>query len=49
MQRCAAIPATIDRAADFAREAKAALLVFPDGPIRQALLEVADYTVQRAR
>ncbi|OJW22788.1 MAG: farnesyltranstransferase [Rhodospirillales bacterium 69-11] len=49
MQRCDAIPATIDRAADFAQEAKAALHVFPDGPIRQALLEVADYTVQRAR
>ena len=31
------------------QEAKDALLVFPDGPIRRALAGVADYTVHRLR
>jgi octaprenyl-diphosphate synthase len=44
-----AIDATLDRAKRFASEARGALLVFPDGPIRQALADVADYTVQRIR
>jgi octaprenyl-diphosphate synthase len=44
-----AIAATLDRAWRFAHEAKAALAIFPDNPLRRALLDVADYTVQRAR
>ncbi len=44
-----AIKVTLDRAARFAHEAKTALMVFPDGPIRSALASVADYTVQRLR
>ena len=42
-----AIGATLDRAGRFAAAAKAALGVFPDGPVRRALLDVADYTVSR--
>jgi octaprenyl-diphosphate synthase len=44
-----AIGLTLDRAKRFAREAKAALIVFPDSPIRRALAGIADYTVQRLR
>jgi octaprenyl-diphosphate synthase len=44
-----AIRVTLDNAQRFAQEAKAALLVFPDSPIRRALADVADYTVQRLR
>ena len=44
-----AIGATLLRAARFADEAKAALSLFPDSPIRSALMAVADYTVSRAR
>jgi octaprenyl-diphosphate synthase len=44
-----AIRTTIDRAARFAQEAKAALEIFADTPIRRALAGVADYTVQRVR
>jgi octaprenyl-diphosphate synthase len=44
-----AIRATLERAARFAGDAKAALSLFPDSPMRRALLDVADYTVNRAR
>jgi octaprenyl-diphosphate synthase len=44
-----AIGITLDRAQRFAQEAKAALMAFPDSPIRRALAGVADYTVQRLR
>ncbi len=44
-----AIGVTLDRAHRFVQEAKAALMVFPDSPIRRALADVADYTVQRLR
>jgi octaprenyl-diphosphate synthase len=44
-----AIDVTLARARRFATEARNALLVFSDGPIRQALADVADYTVQRIR
>lgn len=44
-----AIAVTIDRAKYFVREAKSALVVFPDSPVRRALAGVADYTVQRLR
>ncbi len=49
MERHDAIRTTIERAAAFARDAKQALLVFPASNIRQALMDVADYTVRRAR
>jgi octaprenyl-diphosphate synthase len=49
MVKCDAIRATLERAAWFVRQAKAALGVFPDSPLRQALLDVADFTVRRAR
>ena len=43
------IDATMERARRFAQEAQDALMVFPESPIRQALIAVSDYTVQRAR
>ncbi len=43
------IDETIDRARRFAQEARDALAVFPDSPVRQALMDVSDYTVQRLR
>jgi octaprenyl-diphosphate synthase len=42
-----AIRATLDAAAQFAGDAKAALAVFPPSPLRDALMGVADYTVSR--
>ena len=47
MTRRGALRATLDHAARFADEAKAALAVFPASPIRRALMDVADYTVSR--
>src|SRR5271165_7148801 len=44
-----AIGTTIDRAARYAADACAALDVFPDTPIRRALLDAASYTLSRAR
>jgi octaprenyl-diphosphate synthase len=44
-----AIRVTLESAQRFVQEAKAALMVFPDSPIRRALADVADYTVQRLR
>lgn len=44
-----AIQITLDRAQRFAQEAKDALMIFPDNPVRRALCGVADYTVQRLR
>jgi octaprenyl-diphosphate synthase len=49
MEGCGAIDMTIARAAAFAASAKAALAPFPDSTIKDALLAVADYTLQRAR
>jgi octaprenyl-diphosphate synthase len=49
MESCGAIRATLDRATRFAATAKAALAPFPDSALRQALLDVADYTVSRGR
>ena len=49
MDCCGAIAATLDRAAGFIAAAKAALGWFPDSALRRALLDVADYTVSRAR
>ncbi len=44
-----AIEATIARAAGFARSAQEALACFAASPLRQALLDAADYTLNRAR
>uniref|UniRef100_A0A8J4HBB5 Octaprenyl diphosphate synthase n=1 Tax=Acidicaldus sp. TaxID=1872105 RepID=A0A8J4HBB5_9PROT len=44
-----AIEATITRAAGFARSAQEALACFAASPLRQALLDAADYTLNRAR
>ena len=49
MARHGAIGATLDRAARSADEAKANLAIFPDSPIRNCLMRVADYTVSRVR
>jgi octaprenyl-diphosphate synthase len=49
MGGCGAIPTTLARAGRFAAVAKAALDVFPDTAWRRALIDVADYTVSRAR
>ena len=42
-----AIKTTLDGAARFATGAKTALTIFPDSPIRRALMDVADYTISR--
>jgi len=47
MSQSGAIKTTLDDAARFAAAAKEALTVFPDSPIRRALMDVADYTVSR--
>jgi len=49
MERRGAIRTTLERARGFATAAKAALEAFPDSALRCALLDVADYTVSRAR
>ena len=49
MQRHGAIPATFARAAEYAGRAKCDLSVFPASPMRQRLMDVADYTVSRVR
>ena len=46
---CDAIQITLDRAAEYAELAKTALAVFPDCPLRRAMMDVADYTVNRPR
>lgn len=42
-----AIRTTLDQATRFTTAAKDALAVFPAGPVRDALMDVADYTVSR--
>ena len=49
MASCGAIRATLARAQSFVAAAKAALAPFPDNALRRALMDVADYTVSRAR
>jgi octaprenyl-diphosphate synthase len=49
MAKCNAIKTTLDRATSFADSAKTSLAVFPDSPLRRALIEVSDYAVNRAR
>jgi octaprenyl-diphosphate synthase len=41
------IGATLDRAARFVADAKSSLSVFPESRFRQALMDVADFTVSR--
>ena len=47
MDQHGAIRTTLDRARRFAGDAKAALAVFAPGTFRDALMDVADYTVSR--
>ena len=47
MGTAGAIELTVTRAARFAADAKRALHVFAPGPMRSALMDVADYTVSR--
>jgi octaprenyl-diphosphate synthase len=47
--RRGAIPATLARAQAFIAVAKSALAIFPESRIRQSLLDVASYTISRAR
>jgi octaprenyl-diphosphate synthase len=49
MAKRGAIEATLARAHGFALAAREALGVFPDGPVRRILADVADFTVSRAR
>jgi octaprenyl-diphosphate synthase len=42
-----AIDRTLDRAREFAEQARAALLAMPPNPLRMILMDVADYTVSR--
>ncbi len=44
-----AIATTLRRAGEFADAARSALSVFPDGEVRERMLDVADYTVSRGR
>jgi len=48
MHECGAINATLDRAYEYADQAKAALSVLPPSDWRRALEDVADYAVSRA-
>jgi octaprenyl-diphosphate synthase len=43
-----ALQATLDIAGDYADAAKASLALFPAGPLRQALEDLADFSVSRA-
>lgn len=49
IERTGAIETTLQRAVGFADRAKLALGVFPEGRVRQCLMNVADYTVRRGR
>ena len=49
MKRCNAIERTLDRAREFAHQAKASLEAFPPSALRDCLAGIADYTVARAR
>jgi octaprenyl-diphosphate synthase len=47
VERRGALAATLERARVYADEAVAALTAFPDGPMRQALIETAAFTTAR--
>jgi octaprenyl-diphosphate synthase len=48
MERHHALAESIDRARHYAEQARGALAIFPDQPIRRALLDAVDFTVERA-
>ncbi len=49
MEQTGAIEETLGRARNFVDRARAALDIFPAGPVKKCLLDVADYTVRRGR
>ncbi len=49
MEQTGAIETTMERARGFVERAKTALGIFPEGAVRQRLMDVADYTVRRGR
>jgi octaprenyl-diphosphate synthase len=48
LERGGALAATVERARRYARDARDALAVAPDGEIKTALAEIADFVVERA-
>jgi octaprenyl-diphosphate synthase len=48
LERGGALAATVERARYYAREARDALSIAPDGEIKSALAEIADFVVERA-
>ena len=48
LERGGALAATVERARTYAREAREALSIGPQGDIRSALAEIADFVVERA-
>ena len=48
LERGGALAATVERARRYAREARDALSITPDGDIKSALAEIADFVVERA-
>jgi octaprenyl-diphosphate synthase len=48
LERGGALAATVERARRYAREARDALAIAPDGDIKSALAEIADFVVERA-
>jgi octaprenyl-diphosphate synthase len=48
LERGGALAATVERAKRYARDARDALSVAPDGEIKSALAEIADFVVERA-
>ena len=48
LERGGALAATVERARRYAREAREVLSIAPDGEIRSALAEIADFVVERA-
>jgi octaprenyl-diphosphate synthase len=48
LERGGALAATVERARRYARDARDALSIAPDGEIKSALAEIADFVVERA-
>ena len=48
LERGGALAATVERARRYARDAREALSITPDGDIKSALAEIADFVVERA-
>ena len=48
LERGGALAATVERARRYARDARDALSITPDGDIKSALAEIADFVVERA-